>query len=441
MNAVYSDAELETMMVDLESDLVERKRTGADGKAIRKNICAFANDLPGNRRPGVILVGVEDDGGCSNTLIDDELLTRLAQTRSDGNIQPLPSLTVQKRILKGCAVAVVFVEPSQDPPVRYRGRVWVRIGPSVVVAAAADERRLVERRRSANAPFDLQPVPNATPADLDQNYFLDSYLPLAIATDVLEKNERSPSQQLHSLRLLSGGRPTWGGLLAFGRETQHWLPGAYVPVPPYRRPSRHGSDPQPKDRVRAAERRPPSGGRASGVEHLGADGYQIGTDRTSIARLSDRGAPATGLQRDHASQLRGNQRSRTHLLVRGSGRDPESGRALRRRDPRQRLRRRDRLQESAGCRDHAQSRVRTAVRLWRSAGTRRTERERQSRSRVRLPARTRRRDGGGQRHEDRCLPSTTRGAWARPRSSTTWPGCTRIWASTWSRRISIRRPT
>ena len=228
MNAVYSDAELETMMVDLESDLVERKRSGADGKAIRRNICAFANDLPGNGRPGVILVGVEDDGRCSETVIDDELLKKLEQTRSDGNIQPLPSLTVQKRILRGCAVAAVFVEPSQDPPVRYRGRVWVRVGPTVVAATAADERRLVERRRSGHAPFDLQPVPNATPADLDQTYFLDSYLPLAVAGDVLERNERSTSQQLHSLRLLSRGRPTWGALLAFGRETQHWLPGAYV---------------------------------------------------------------------------------------------------------------------------------------------------------------------------------------------------------------------
>lgn len=228
MTAVYSDAELETMMVDLESDLVERKRTGGDGKAIRRNICAFANDLPSNRRPGVILIGVEDDGRCSNTRIDDELLKKLAQTRNDGNVQPLPSLTVQKRTLNGCVVAVIFVEPSQDTPVRYRGRVWVRVGPTLVGASPADEQRLVEKRRSQDAPFDLQPASNATLVDLDQTYFLRNYLPLAIASDVLDRNERTPSQQLQSLRLLSSGRPTWGALLAFGRETLHWLPGAYV---------------------------------------------------------------------------------------------------------------------------------------------------------------------------------------------------------------------
>ena len=46
--ATYSDSELELLMSDLESDLVERKESAADGRKIRRNICAFANDLPGN---------------------------------------------------------------------------------------------------------------------------------------------------------------------------------------------------------------------------------------------------------------------------------------------------------------------------------------------------------------------------------------------------------
>ena len=62
--ATYSDAELELMTADLESDFVERKESAADGRRIRRDICAFANDLPGNGRPGVVLVGVRDDGTC-----------------------------------------------------------------------------------------------------------------------------------------------------------------------------------------------------------------------------------------------------------------------------------------------------------------------------------------------------------------------------------------
>ena len=51
----YTDAELEAMMTDLESDLVERKESAQDGRKIRRNICAFANDLPRNGRPGVLI--------------------------------------------------------------------------------------------------------------------------------------------------------------------------------------------------------------------------------------------------------------------------------------------------------------------------------------------------------------------------------------------------
>jgi hypothetical protein len=43
----YSDQGLEALMADLESDLVERNRSGADRTGIRRNICAVANDLPG----------------------------------------------------------------------------------------------------------------------------------------------------------------------------------------------------------------------------------------------------------------------------------------------------------------------------------------------------------------------------------------------------------
>ena len=44
------------MLADLESDLVERKESlqGDAPNRIREAVCAFANDLPDHRRPGVI---------------------------------------------------------------------------------------------------------------------------------------------------------------------------------------------------------------------------------------------------------------------------------------------------------------------------------------------------------------------------------------------------
>ena len=52
------------MMTDVESDLVERKESlrGDAPNGIRQAVCAFANDLPDHRRPGLVFVGTRDDG-------------------------------------------------------------------------------------------------------------------------------------------------------------------------------------------------------------------------------------------------------------------------------------------------------------------------------------------------------------------------------------------
>jgi ATP-dependent DNA helicase RecG len=119
-------------------------------------------------------------------LESDDLLLNLASMRSDGNTVPFPSLTVQKRTLRGCELAVVLVEPSDAPPVRYQGRVWVRIGPRRAIASPEEERRLTERRRARDLPFDLHPVASATLDDLDLDLFRRTYLPASVANDVLD---------------------------------------------------------------------------------------------------------------------------------------------------------------------------------------------------------------------------------------------------------------
>lgn len=224
----YSDAELEALMSDLESDRAERKESAADDQKIRRNICAFANDLPGNDASGVLFVGVRNDGSCASLPITDGLLTRLSNIRGEGSILPLPSITVQRRVLKGCDVAVITVSPSADTPVRYRGQVWIRVGPSVHLASSEDERLLAERRRATELPFDRRATETLNYSDLDDEYIEREYLPRAIAPEILEANTRSLRHQLRSLRLIQDDRPTWGAALAFAYDPQAWLPGSYV---------------------------------------------------------------------------------------------------------------------------------------------------------------------------------------------------------------------
>lgn len=225
---MYSDDELAALMSDLESQIVERKPSANDGSGIRKNICAFANDLPSYGREGVIFVGTEDDGTCSNLKIDDRLLQKLAQMRDDGNLIPLPSMSIEKRTLNGCDVAVVMVSPSSNPPVRFKGRVYVKVGPTTRAASEEEELRLAERRRSGDRPFDMRPASLSNLDDLDLEYLKTQYLPSAIAPDVLEQNHRPFPQQLQSLRLIVDSRPTNGALLLAARDPRSWIPGAYI---------------------------------------------------------------------------------------------------------------------------------------------------------------------------------------------------------------------
>ena len=224
----YSDAQLEPLLSEGESDHVEWKRSATDRVGICRNVCAFANDLAGAGKPGVIFVGVKDDGSCAGIHIDDALLRTLAQMRGGGNILPLPTMTVEKKTLAGCEIAVVQVEPAENPPVRYEGRVWVKVGPTTQQASAEEERRLSERQQARHLSFDMRPVAGASLDDLDEEYVRTQYLPYAIAQDVLEHNKRPLRRQLRSLRLMTGDIPTWGALLGMARDSQAWRPGAYV---------------------------------------------------------------------------------------------------------------------------------------------------------------------------------------------------------------------
>lgn len=164
----------------------------------------------------------------AGTRIDDTLLKMLAMMRSDGSIQPLPTMQVDGITIDDRCVAVVQVEPSRSPPVRFDGRVWIRVGPTVQQATMEDELRLVERRRASSLSFDRQPFTEATVDHLDLQYIEEVYLPSAIAADVLAENRLSLSSQMESLGLLVDGRPTRGALLTMAHNPQIWVPGAYV---------------------------------------------------------------------------------------------------------------------------------------------------------------------------------------------------------------------
>lgn len=229
----YTDAELESLLSSTESDLAERKESwsGEAPDKGRQAVCAFANDLPEHRRPGVLFVGARDDGSPSKIHVTDELLRTLADIKTDGQVLPPPTLLVEKRVLRGVELAVVTVQPADAPPVRYRGRIWIRIGPRRGIATAQDERILSERRRHRDLPFELQPVPFARIADLNRRLFEEEYLPAAFAPDVLAANDRSFEERLAACRMVltpDEATPTVLGLLVLANRPEDFIGGHYV---------------------------------------------------------------------------------------------------------------------------------------------------------------------------------------------------------------------
>ena len=228
-----SDERLIELLNGGESERVELKESLGGGafESAQEAICAFSNDLPGYNEPGALFVGVRDYGSPTGAAVSDETLRQLADMKTDGNILPPPSMTVRKMPFRGAEIAAVIVQPSDSPPVRFRGRIHVRIGPRRGIATAQDERILNERRRSNDIPYDARPLRSTSLSDIDTFYFERKYLTQAFAPDVLEANDRSIEEQLAATKMIHSPddtTPTVLGMLVLGNDPQWFLPGAYV---------------------------------------------------------------------------------------------------------------------------------------------------------------------------------------------------------------------
>lgn len=226
---MLTEEQLKALLSDLETDRVERTISTSNTDKFGQAICAFANDLPNHRQPGYLLVGAHDDGRLSGLAVSDELLKNLGAIRSDGNVLPQPVINVAKYSFEGGDIAVVEVNPSDLPPVRFKGRVHIRVGPRKAIANEQEERVLSERRVALARSFDARPCPEGRLDDLALGQF-DAYRREVVDQETIAANHRPVEQQLASLRLFDPERacPTHAGILLFGKNPRFFLPGSYV---------------------------------------------------------------------------------------------------------------------------------------------------------------------------------------------------------------------
>ena len=222
--------ELQELLQTTETYRVERTASTNDMDKFQEAICAFANDLPNSRKKGYLILGAYDNGTLSGLKVDDALLKKIAAIRSDGNILPLPVMSVERFEFPEGDLLVAEVSPSLLPPVRYRGRTFVRIGPRRDIATEAEERILLERRTSYMATFDAMPCLGATINDIDTHYIKQEYLPQVIDAEVLSGDQRDIKEQLAAIHLydLTHDCPTNAAIILFGKNPRYFFPGFYI---------------------------------------------------------------------------------------------------------------------------------------------------------------------------------------------------------------------
>ena len=116
-------------------------------------------------------------------------------------------------------------------PSRSKAHFWIRVGPRRSIATSDEVRRLAEKRKSKDLPFDLHAVESATLDDLDMDFFQRDYLPATLSREVLDQNDRTINDQLHALRFVAKDPslfPTVLGLLVTGYTPVEFIPSAYV---------------------------------------------------------------------------------------------------------------------------------------------------------------------------------------------------------------------
>lgn len=227
---MLTSIEIRKLLQDIENERVERTISTTNTDKFAQAVCAFANDIRNSGKPGYLFIGTYDDGSLSHLQVTDELLRNLAGLRSDGNILPQPALMVYKETFPEGDIAIVEVQPSVMPPVRYKGKTWIRVGARKAVANEEEERILTEKRLIHITTFDAQPCLGATIDDLDVSLFRREYLPKAIAPETLKHDKRDVEQQLASLRLFDRHYhcPTNAGMLLLGHNPQFYVFGAYI---------------------------------------------------------------------------------------------------------------------------------------------------------------------------------------------------------------------
>ena len=221
--------ELRDLLRNGEDSTVEFKRDDVRNHDLAKELVAFLN-LEG----GVVLLGVEDDGGISGTTRDslEEWVIELCRAKIEPPVVPL--LSWARDAAPGRNVLAVRVPLGPDKPYARvhdnRRTYYIRVGGTSREASREELERMYQA--SGRLRYGLKPAPGAGLDALDLRRLRD-YLTRVLGGDAPAEDDPSGWEALlRNLELMTesaGARvATVDGLLLFGKAPERHLPQSGV---------------------------------------------------------------------------------------------------------------------------------------------------------------------------------------------------------------------
>ncbi len=213
---MMNEKELLNLIKDLETHAVEFKESLSLKDEIGEAVSALSNT-----HGGLILVGVSDKKEVVGVQIGKKTLEDLAnyiKQHTDNHVFPkISTVRVEDK-----DVIVINVKESDEKPVFFKGKAYIRVGKSRHQLSASEIRKLA-KESGKKAYWDEQVCEGASLKDID-NEKIKAFLRKAKAERNFDIDENTPIiEALERLELLKGGKLTNAAVLLFGKNPQKFF--------------------------------------------------------------------------------------------------------------------------------------------------------------------------------------------------------------------------
>jgi ATP-dependent DNA helicase RecG len=206
--------QLQSLVVQGESELLEFKASTGQLREAMKTVCAMRNGFGGH-----VLIGVRDGGEIAGQDVSTRTMEDVANELR--KIEPPIQVAVERVTLDNGRQVIAFNVPSSGDrgPYSYDGRCYSRIGPTTSVMTDHQRDQMVAERLHGTHRWENAPAPERVTID-DLDIFelqatIDKALQLQRLTHVPNRN---PEDLLRGLGLLVDGRLINAAVALFGED-------------------------------------------------------------------------------------------------------------------------------------------------------------------------------------------------------------------------------